>query len=760
MWRKHLNPLHWSISTKLAAIFLITVLIPAVIVITLFSNYRRGISVREQNEVRLDTLGALEAARMEQVLQGLTTGIERLLADRVPLEEYLRAASTRNQDEAITLARETIWDHVARYTQTAPSLSRVRFYSEAGLPLVDIGATGDAISLTEDGAFTPADDRINQGSLDAWATVSDIYPGETGSPSIDVIFAIRPVSDITGNEPVAGYIVFTQDLTRAGEDGWLPSLYAAVQDFPKVEEETHVFLLNREGQLISPASEWDIFADATSSAGTHKAQLGDVGVFTYHSPFLKTEVMGYTAMTSFPDGPTVIFLVETPTSVIDQQIYRGNMITLGLIVGGVFVFGVIAVTLASVSIARPVSRLTDTARQLAVGRMGSQVPVMARRDEIGTLNNTLVSLADQLFNAITELERRVVERTRNLEITLEIGRVLTSIHDLDTLLEEVVNLINDRFGTIYHVQIFLVDSRTNRANLRASTGTAGRRLLQRGHYLEVGSQSVIGSVTLSGHAVVALDTSSNPIHRRNEFLPDTRAEMALPLRSGDRVIGALDLQSTLPDAFSEQDVELFQGMADQITIAIENAMLFAESNTRLQEIERLNRSLTRAGWRDVELRRGQAALRAVAGLATGGSDWTDLQREAMRTGQVAEHHDGDVVVFAVPVMLRDEVLGAVEWQVPKARYTQAVRHTAEELTTRLALTAENLRLSEQSRQTAQREFWVNQISSKLVGTTDIDQILQTAVHELGLVLRVPQAAIQLFAPLDNPAAESGDAASE
>jgi GAF domain-containing protein len=401
-------------------------------------------------------------------------------------------------------------------------------------------------------------------------------------------------------------------------------------------------------------------------------------------------------------------------------------------------------------ISRPLVRLTNAARQMTAGRLKTDLPLLSRRDEIGVLNNTFRDTSSQLLAAVNELEDRVTAQTRDLRTTLEIGRILISIRELDTLLNEVVDLILNSFDKIYHAQVFLIDTRTNRAKLRASTGPVGHVLLQRGHYLDVGSQSVIGSVTASGHAVVALDTSRNPIHKRNEFLPDTRAEMALPLRAGDRIIGALDLQSKLPDAFTEQDVELFQGMADQITIAIENAMLFAESNARLREIDNLNRLLTRSAWQDVV--RGQQEQALVAGdpMFTADHEWTPLQIEAMQRREIVEQVEEGVVTFAVPVLLRGEVLGAVEWQVPESRYTSDVRQTALELTTRLALTADNIRLFEQSRRAAQRESLVNQISSKLTGTTDINQILQTAVRELGLALRTPQTAIQLISPTVEP----------
>jgi GAF domain-containing protein/HAMP domain-containing protein len=639
---------------------------------------------------------------------------------------------------------------MSQFMRDAPSLSRIRLYDTSGKLLVDAAKYQGVLDLKygeADQDKTPANGLIESGGVRRRTTITDIYLDSRDNPSLDVIYTLRPPWDPTGAASIVGQIVFTQNLLLAPKDPALPDLYALIHEFPQGAQATYIFLLDSSGRLITPSDKTEWLHDTSDSKGFQLAQRGETGVSSYYSPLLKNEVLGYYAAVTFPDGPQLTFLAETPLDQITRQAVEEGFVTLLWVGLGTLALGLFSITLGTLVIARPLSRLTETARQITAGHLDRRLPRLARRDEIGVLNNAFGEMADQLLGAIHELERRVTERTRSLETTLEVGRVLTSIRDLDTLLEQVVNLIRNRFDAIYHAQIFLIDPQTKRANLRASTGTAGRILLQRGHYLDVGSQSVIGSVTATGHAVVALDTSNNPIYRRNEFLPDTCAEMALPLRIGNRIIGALDLQSALPDAFSAQDVDLFQGMADQITTAIENAMLFDESMTRLLEIERLNRSLTETAWREVGQRRVPQVFSAAAGQdAQPANHWTQLQLEAMRNRQIVDRIEGDMVTFAVPVLLREQVMGAVEWQVPQARYTYNTRQTALELSTRLALTAENIRLFEQSIQAMQREQQVNQISSKLTGTTDIDQILQTAVRELGLALRSSQTVIRLTPP--------------
>lgn len=748
---RRLNVMNWPISTKLTVIFLLAVLLPALLIIVPLSAQRRSTMLREQNKVRLETLGPSEIERTTLVLNELSTALERFGAnpnDYQAMQNFFYLARWSSlADHTKQDIRSFISRKIGQFVTDAPSLSRVRLYDFRGTLLVDATKTGEGLSfvyLTPPPNETPADRVITAGDVGLRTTITSIYVDDNGWPSLDVIYTLRPPWDPTGASSIVGQIVFTQDLVLAQADPSLPDLYARLQDFPRSEQSTAVYVLDSDGRLLTPSNKFPWLYNASASTGFRRAQAGETGVSSYRSPFLNEKVIGYHATVTFPDGPQFTFLLETPQDEITREAITEGFVTLLWAGIGSLVLGLFSIVLGTIVIARPLSRLTQAARRITAGHLDTQLPTLARRDEIGVLNNAFGEMADQLFSAIRELESRVTERTRNLELTLEVGRVLTSIRDLDTLLEEVVNLIRDRFDKVYHAQVFLIDPQTNHAKLRASTGEPGRLLLMRGHYLEVGSQGVIGSVTATGHAVVALDTSRNPIHKHNEFLPDTRAEMALPLRIGSRIIGALDLQSTQPDAFTEQDVELFQGMADQITITIENAVLFDESMARLLEIERLNRSLTQDVWREVGQRRTPQTLSAEIGpTAPEAGQWTALQIEAVRTRQIAEQVDGDMVFFAVPVLLRDQVMGAVEWQVPRPRYTHNTRQTALELSARLALTAENIRLFEQSLQTIQREQLVNQISGKLTGTTDIDQILQTAVRELGLALHASQTMIRL-----------------
>jgi GAF domain-containing protein len=395
---------------------------------------------------------------------------------------------------------------------------------------------------------------------------------------------------------------------------------------------------------------------------------------------------------------------------------------------------------------RPLSKLAERANRAVQDGAVGEFPLIQPHGEIGAVNRALHIVTSQLQHNAEQFETRISESLRTLDTIREVGQIISSMRDLDPLLNRAVALIQERFSRIYHVQVFLNDDRHEYAALRVSTGDIGRQLLARGHRLAVGSQSVIGRVTAEGRPVVALDTERTAFHRKNELLPDTRSELALPLRTVEGVIGALDVQSRLPDAFSEADIRLLQGIADQLAITIVNARLFQATRTQLAEIEHLNRRLLSESWQSfTDVRRRQA-------VESMSQPWSELQKRAMVTGTLVEQFSDDLVTFAVPVSLRGIVLGAVEWDMPRRQYSDDIRQLALELADRLAITADNARLFEETQQTAERERLVNEISARLTQQTDVSSILQIAVRDLGQALRVPQTAIRLGS--SKPASQS------
>ncbi|MCP4358002.1 MAG: GAF domain-containing protein [Chloroflexi bacterium] len=175
--------------------------------------------------------------------------------------------------------------------------------------------------------------------------------------------------------------------------------------------------------------------------------------------------------------------------------------------------------------------------------------------------------------------------SNQLSVAADVSHAATTILDQDKLIEEVVELIRSRFN-FYYVGLFLVNKAENKAVLQAGTGEAGRQMVAQNYYLAIDENSMIGTASATGEARVEQDIQATAF-TRNPHLPQTRAELALPLRTRERTIGALTVQSTAINAFSQESVTVFQSLADQLAVAIENTGLFAQTQQNLIESNRL-----------------------------------------------------------------------------------------------------------------------------------------------------------------------------
>jgi GAF domain-containing protein len=352
------------------------------------------------------------------------------------------------------------------------------------------------------------------------------------------------------------------------------------------------------------------------------------------------------------------------------------------------------------------------------------VAAAVRERDIDTIGRQSRSLAEQ--------SHQLEGEARRLAAIAEVGRVITGKRDLDALLNEVVNLIVLRFD-FYHAQVFLVDEPRRYAVLKASTGQVGKTLLANGHRLAVGSQSVIGQVVARGEPVIAADTDTDPVHRRNELLPDTHAEMALPLRISGRVIGVLDVQGVTPSAFKADDIATFQAIADQLAIAIENVRLFEQAERDLQDISALNRQLTGEAWRSFMQGRSQTSPVGFKADAAGIQPVTGIHQPAP-----AEN------ALSVPLTLRGETIGVLDVR-PRDGTTpdEETRSLIEAVAERVAMALDSTRLSEQAQRQAAREQILSHLSAELQAVTDMDVMLRVAAAEASRALNVPRGFVHL-----------------
>ncbi|MGA9531878.1 MAG: GAF domain-containing protein [Anaerolineales bacterium] len=285
-------------------------------------------------------------------------------------------------------------------------------------------------------------------------------------------------------------------------------------------------------------------------------------------------------------GMGVVIEVPTETIFADLNSLFPFIVTLIVVTG---VLTVLLVVLITGRMLQPLGQLAEFGQRLARGDWDYRVPTK-RQDEIGVVGQALNRMASELQRSYSTLEQRVRDRTQQIRTASEVARAVTSIPALEDLLRQAVELIRQRFD-YYHVSIFLVDDRGEFAVLRQSTGDVGQALIARGHKLAVGSDSVIGWVTANNGPRVSSEVTEDPIHFRNELLPETRSEAAVPLQVAGTVMGALDVQSVQPSAFSDEDIEVLQTLADQLSAAIQNARL-AETSVEAAERSRLISEVT------------------------------------------------------------------------------------------------------------------------------------------------------------------------
>jgi len=184
-------------------------------------------------------------------------------------------------------------------------------------------------------------------------------------------------------------------------------------------------------------------------------------------------------------------------------------------------------------------------------------------------------------------EEILKRRNDYLAASSEIGRLVTSSLDLNTIFTRTVNLISERFG-FYYAAIYIIEETGFSAILREATGEAGEKMKAQNYSIPVGPQSVIGKVAESMEPTLVNDTDIEPLYMPNPFLLDTRSEVGIPLRIGSRVVGVIDIQSTQIQAFSQDDLSVLQSLADQVAVAIDNARSYELSQQLIKDLREVD----------------------------------------------------------------------------------------------------------------------------------------------------------------------------
>lgn len=370
-----------------------------------------------------------------------------------------------------------------------------------------------------------------------------------------------------------------------------------------------------------------------------------------------------------------------------------------------------------------------------------------RQEELQKTNNRLTNIQKELTDIQTSLQERVEERTRELmtvnrkaeqrieqmKAIAEITRAVVNIRNLDEILTQLTQLISRNLG-YYHVGIFLFDENREYAVLRAANSAGGLRLLERGHRLRVGQQGIVGYVAARGTARIALDVGADAVFFNNPDLPDTHSEIALPLKFGAEIIGVLDIQSKETNAFSQEDIEVFNILANQIAVAIQNARSFEQAQRALREAAAASSRLTGKAWREVS-----DAIRAK------GYRYDGIRPQPLKT---AAPSAAEKDALTIPVQIRGQTIGRLKIKPSSEAYRWNEDELAivESAAERIALALDGARLLDEAQKRAARERFLSDLAAKLGTSFKLDSILRDTVEELGTFLQDATVSFQLADP--------------
>jgi GAF domain-containing protein len=724
-WWSALNPNNWMIRTKLSVAILFIVLAPTLLTLVLIN-----IGAQEHDQVMVEnylmTYGEDHRLSISESLDHARQLLSTFSSD----VRYRRVTNTALENPDNRNSHDIFIDLLDNRLIQTGYFTEILLVDAEGNTIANsqrnLGVT-TSVDMSSSFGFQAGTDAVllNEDRRDA------MYRDLQGNAVYEMVEVLY-----NNDRTPAGYLIATLNINE------ILNTHLGLTDafIPIVS-----YLTTNDGLLIAPANAQELAANSRQRPGLVSSLALRQGVYADQSG----EEL-YTHFVNQIEETPLLLVIENYDEIEVNAPVRAFLSTNGpLFIFLLIVFIGVLAWLLYRSIIHPITSFRDAVLALGEGNLDTRVIGVNRRDEIGILARGIVSSREQVLQTLDDLEQRLADRVRDLQATQEVSRYAATQRDLQRLMTDVVNLITNSFPNIYHAQIFLIDVDNRYAVLRASTGEAGEKLLRRGHRLAVGSTSVIGLVTSEGRVIVERDTATSTVHRVNEFLPDTRSELAIPLRVGTKVIGALDVQSKQSNTFFDDQVTLLQIMADQLAISVDNARLYQESLSQLERLNKASQSQTYEGWREQMRSLRQQGIVVQAGnpqINTG-----ILQRHALNTGEttIGDPTAQNTIPVVVPIRLRGQILGVVEWELPSIDYSYEKVLLAEELVDRLAISLDNARLFEESRRTVDRERVVNTITAKFSTQTDIDQILQTAVREVGKVLHVPEVNIRLMGDTDN-----------
>lgn len=385
----------------------------------------------------------------------------------------------------------------------------------------------------------------------------------------------------------------------------------------------------------------------------------------------------------------------------------------------------------------PATNLFDWAAYIGNYALVSAIVLFAVNQLKGAFSRVLQEVQvtlDLLTNERVQLEERIQERTEELETktaqlrsSTTVARIVAEIQNIGELMETVTNLTSEQFG-YYHVGLYLLDDGKRNAFLQAASSATGKQLIGQGFRIEPDRRNALHLVIEQKRVYIASDIGDASFIREANF-PLTRSRMMLPLAVRGEVIGVLDMHSEQPQAFSAQDAEVMQTLADLIAISIDNVRLINETKILISQLE-LNTSLqTRQTWSNLTSGRSNAYQYTPAGV-----------RPIFPANKKDEENG-----LRVPLILHGQRIGTIKLlrKGSMSTWSEREQNLIEKIADQVALALENSRLVEEAQRAAQRDKMIANVSSRVRETLDIESVVRTAATELRRVFDLKEAEITI-----------------
>jgi GAF domain-containing protein/HAMP domain-containing protein len=421
--------------------------------------------------------------------------------------------------------------------------------------------------------------------------------------------------------------------------------------------------------------------------------------------------------------------ITANTIISQERAYLFQILTIEFVA---LILIVLAGILAADYLARPIVRLRDAANKISSGDFSYRITNIPETRELAELAVDFNAMTANLSSLITDLERRVSERTEDitkktdqLRAASYIARQTAEIQDLSLLLNLVVKLVSDQFG-FYHAGIFLINEAGDEITLEAASSEGGRQMVEKGHTLKVGAQGMVGYVAAQKKPRIALDVGTDAVFFNNPYLPMTRSEIALPLLVRGKVVGVLDIQSDKTAAFAFEDMDVLETLADQVAVAIDNARLLDESQAAFLQLEALAAIRTREAWSQKLAKRQRAFTYTPLGL------------------RAEKPSESDENAIKVPITLRGQKIGSISLvRRNNAAWNKLDEDLVMDVATQAGLAVDNIRLLEEATDRAKQEQIVGELAFRFSQSLDIDSLLQTATREFGQLPGVEEATVYI-----------------